>query len=454
MSELRKKLKNIHSLPMHMPGHKRNSDKFPELGDFFSMDITEIDGFDNLHGSNGILKDSMEKASAIFGSEVSFYLVNGSTCGILAGICAMVSEGDVVICDRIAHKSVYNAIELSGAKAVFMQPKIHSHYGITLGFTPQALKDALMKNPNTRLVVITCPSYEGAVCDIAGICRVAHSYGVPVLVDAAHGAHFGFYKFPKSAVSCGADIVVQSLHKTLPSLTQTAILHTKEKYSAKIADKLSVFETSSPSYILMASIDYCVNLLSDEKLFSDWYDMVSEFLQETKKLENLKILEQDKEIFDYDISKITILAKDAKRLAIRLRELGIEPEMTSSYYVLCMTGPGDSRETLATLKDALFLLDKDFSPFEKISMYPSVPSALLTVKEALKLPCEYVSPSNAVGRICAEYLRAYPPGVPIVIPGELFSQETIATLSSYIENNIALLGDSSHISGEICVVKE
>jgi len=452
MGKLSQKLKTVSKIPMHMPGHKRNIEKFPQMSELFKTDITEIDGFDNLHSPQGILKTSMEKASGIFESENSIYLVNGSTCGILAGICAVVGDGDKVIADRISHKSVYNAIELSGATPVFLLPEFHKDYGLSLGITPELIEKALVKNPDTKLIILTSPTYEGAICDISGICKIAHRYNIPVLVDSAHGAHLGFSLFPESAVKCGADIVIQSLHKTLPSLTQTAICHVSDKYYKAVMDKLSVFESSSPSYLLMSSIDSCMDIIQDENLFSQWYDLVIRFRESAKKLKNLKIIEKDSCFFDYDISKIVIFTNDASRLSARLRDYNIEPEMTSLYYVLCMTGAGDTKNTLTHLEKVLLEIDKEFSPFEISSLYPPVPQLGMNAKQAKHHPSEYVLPQEAYGRISAEYIWAYPPGVPIIAPGEIIDRDVLCTFTLYESKNIELFGGAFHIPGKILVL--
>lgn len=449
MSELTKKLKNIDTLPMHMPGHKRNTKKFPDARGLFDIDITEIEGFDNLHAPQGILKESMEKASRVFKAENSIYLVNGSTCGILAGITAVLSEGGKVICDRICHKSVYNALELTGAVPVFIKPALHPVYGVASGVTANDVEDAISQNPDAKLVIITSPTYEGAICDIEAISRVAHRCNIPVLVDSAHGAHLGFGKFPKSARNLGADIVIESLHKTLPSLTQTAICHVNDQYYHKVLEKLSVFETSSPSYVLLSSMDTCVDLIADGEVFHDWQEALLAF---NPRLENLQIMKKDYGFFDLDPSKIAIFAKDAVRLAKRLRDHKIEPEMTSLSYVLCMTGAGDDKESLSALSKALEDIDQEFSPFEKIPVYPTLPKAEMTIKQAKSKKTELVEVCQAKGRISAEYIRAYPPGVPVLVPGEALDQGILELFNTYKKNGIELLGDKGPLKDKILVL--
>ena len=449
MSELTKKLKNIDTLPMHMPGHKRNTKKFPDHRGLFDIDITEIEGYDNLHAPSGILKESMDKASRIFKTENSIYLVNGSTCGILAGITAILSDGDKVICDRVCHKSVYNALELTGAMPVFLKSALHPVYGVASGVTANDVELSLSQNPDAKLVIVTSPTYEGAVCDIEAIAKVAHKHNVPLLVDSAHGAHFGFGKFPKSARNLGADIVIESLHKTLPSLTQTAICHVTDKYYHKVSYKLSVFETSSPSYILLSSMDACVDMIAEQTIFYVWQEALSKF---NPKLENLHIMKKDNGFFDLDSSKIAIFAKDAAGLAKRLRDYKIEPEMTSLSYVLCMTGAGDDAESLEKLSSVLEELDKEFEPFEKTPIYPALPKAEMTIKKAKSKETEAISIASSLGRTSAEYIRAYPPGVPVIIPGETIDEGILKLFDTYKKNGIELLGDKGPLEDKILVL--
>lgn len=452
MSDLIKKLKENKALPMHMPGHKRNTEYFTQFGEILDCDITEINGYDNLHSPQGILKESMEKAAKVFGAERSIYLVNGSTCGILASITALVGEGDKVLVDRASHKSVYNALELSGAEPTYILPRFHPEYGINAGISAESVEATLCNTPDAKLVVITSPTYEGIVSDIEQIAKICHNHGAILIVDSAHGAHFGFADFPKSAVSCGADIVISSLHKTLSGLTQTAICHVKDKYYQGIMDKLAIFETSSPSYILLSSIDQCVDELINQDMILNWQINLERFYTETQNLKNLKILANTGDFFDYDKSKITILTSDSGKLAKLLRQNGIEPEMTSAGYVLCMTGIGDTSESLLYLAKILYHIDDEFSPFGGTSHLVSCPVSAMSIKSAKAQPSSYVRESEAKGRISAEYLWAYPPGIPIITPGELITDKELNILNSYRSSGVEISGTSTYKSGKILVL--
>ncbi len=444
-------------IPMHMPGHKRNIELAPYLKRLAAdLDITEIDGFDDLHNPQTVLAESMKRAASLRGADKAFYLVNGSTCGILAGICAVLKDGDKVICARNCHKAVYNALELVNANTVFIKPQFDEKSGICGSVLPEEIKAELEKNPDCRLVILTSPTYEGIVSDVKGICEAAHKKGVPVLVDAAHGAHLGFSGFLQSAVSVGADIVIESLHKTLPSLTQTAVCYVQGQLvdSNAILEKLAVFETSSPSYLLMASIDECINLLAEkgDRLFENWNNILDSFYERAKELKNISVLQGGSEFFGFDKSKIVILG-NGKKLSELLRERNIECEMAMPGYAVSMTGLGDTQETLNCLTDALFDIDKIIQHTEKKYVNPPLSEKVMTVKAAKNLPAEHLNYKDSIGRISAEYVWAYPPGVPIIIPGERITAEAAGLMSDFEKCGFSLKGGLSRKEGKILVIK-
>ena len=419
-------------IPMHMPGHKRNTDRFPALAALGAgIDITEIDGFDNLHGAEGILADAQSRAAALWGSDRSYFLINGSSCGILAGIRALTRRGDAVLVSRNAHSSVYHAIELCGLRPVFLLPPLDAGTGICLSAPPEAVEAALDAHPELRLVILTSPTYEGVVSDVAAIAAAAHRHGVPLLVDGAHGAHFSLHPaFPASAISCGADIAVASLHKTLPSLTQTAVLHVRGPRvdASRLAHQLAVFETSSPSYLFLASMDECVRALRERpEILDAWAARLAAFDARLAAAQRLRVLFHDGRpipgVFAHDPSKLFAVspAPDGAALAKHLRACGIEPEMVAPCGVLLMTGAGDTAEAMERTADALLAADFPGSAEDAPGVPPGIfgmPQLVLLPEEALERPWEYVSPAAAPGRIAAEYIWAYPPGIPLVVPGE------------------------------------
>ncbi len=460
---------------MHMPGHKRNITAARYLDALGAhLDITEIDGFDNLHEPSGILKDAMACAAALWGSENAFFLVNGSTCGILAGVRALAEPGDRVIVARNSHQSVFHALELMELDAAYLLPSFDSSLGVFGSVSPEAVEKALDENPDAKLVVVTSPTYEGAVSDIAAILRVTKARGVPLLIDEAHGAHLGFSsRFPGGAVAAGADIVVQSLHKTLPSLTQTAIAHVGGLIDpARFQAQLDIFETSSPSYLLMASIDGCVRLIGAEKdrLFSAWADQLDAFDRAVEGLTHLILpghgAPQSPAMHAFDRSKILISTRGTNltgpALMVLLRSTyQIELEMASCDHALAMTGLTEPDGALEALAAALWEIDKHCAPTASSQTFiqaatlpeimpistnlepleaPDLPERVMTIAEAQRKPREAVPIAEAVGRVAAQYAWAYPPGVPLIAPGERVDGRFVAESRRYAKAGIGLRG--------------
>jgi arginine decarboxylase len=444
---------------MHMPGHKRNQALFGDLTRLGAdYDITEIDGFDNLHGSEGILKDAMERAAKLWNSKASYFLVNGSTCGILAGIRAATQYGDRILVARNCHKSIYHTIELCGLNPVFLVPPMDESFGINASLPPSAVAEAFEQYPDIRLVVLVSPSYEGVISDVKAICAVAHAKGIPVLVDEAHGAHLGFSPyFSGGAIEGGADLVIQSLHKTLPSLTQTAIGHCNSTLVSEreFARQLSIFETSSPSYLLMASIDACVHLMEQEgeALFRSWQQNLEGFHERMKSLSKLQVLcngqdslKQHPLMAEFDPGKLVISARGISMTGSALmdtlrRDYHIELEMAAGDYAVAMTGLGTTEKHVNALADALLDLDGrcTLSPEQKGRWnLPPVPERVCSIAAALEEKAVAIPVSRASGRVCREYLWAYPPGIPLIIPGERVSEEFLAATLNLERNGISL----------------
>ena len=421
-------------LPMHMPGHKRNLALSGTDGYLTALcadcDITEIAGFDNLAEPEEMLLFLKQRAAELWKSEEAYPLVNGSTCGILAAIYAMVPYGGAVIVARNCHKSVYNGLQLVNAKVTYLLPEREPATGGYGRIANETVAEAFREAPDAKLVILTSPTYEGVCSDIEGICEIAHKKGVPVLVDSAHGAHLGFGGFPKGAVECGADLVVHSLHKTLPCLTQTAMLHRRGNLVSgqAVQAAINMFQTSSPSYLLLASIDGCIGLLDKqgESLFRAWGETLSDFYQEARLLQNLRILDESGK----DPSKLIIVTEGTDLTGPMLMELlrkehCIELEMAAERYGLAMTGMGDTKESLTRLLKALFAIDEKCNkgPRRK-AVYPVLPPVHMTIGEAMECKAEELPIEAAVGRIAAEHLWAYPPGIPVVVAGEEITEET------------------------------
>lgn len=425
--------------PFHMPGHKRNSDLAPYLKTLGAqMDITEITGSDSLHHPDGIIKRAMDRARDLWGADHSYISVNGSTGGILAGIHATTVAGDGVLMARGCHKSVYSGVALCGLQVAYLTPP-QQEEGYYEPLSPQLVEEGLRQHPNTRLVVITSPTYEGYISDVASIAQLCHRQGAVLMVDEAHGSHLGFCNyFAGAAVQGGADIVVQSLHKTLPSLTQTAVVHIQGKRvnHRQFSSSLSIFQTTSPSYLLMASVDGCLQLMEKEGAthFARWQRMLEEFYGAVEGLQHLRVVREPSQV--KDPSKIIMSTAGVDLDGVALKEIlynkyDIELEMAYGEYALAMTGMGEQAHHLARLSSALLELDGTLAPVGKKQAHyalPQIPLCKLPPHQTRNRPVTAKHPEEAVGEICASYIWAYPPGVPLIVPGEVIDGSLLLLL--------------------------
>lgn len=466
--------------PMHMPGHKRN---FSIVGEtpLKEIDVTEVEGTDDLHDPEGIILKSMEKTAELYGSYFCRYVVNGSTCGILSAIYAFTERGDRVLVARNCHKSVYNAINICGLLPVYVTPEYDDEFSINGSISPALVEKALNEYPDIKLCVLTSPTYEGVVSNIFAISKILHEKNIPLAVDEAHGAHLGFSEyFPKGAIKSGADCVIHSTHKTLPCLTQTAAVHIckslwegeeLQEACRKLTEALGIFETSSPSYVLMSSIDQCMNYLSENsvKAFESYKNMLEDFSEKAKDLKYIKILckgndrkENHKSFYDFDSGKLVISLKNtnlngAEFEKILREKYKIQTEMTSLNYCVAMTSFCDSEKGFERLFDALSNIDREYGAenifINENTMGGKIIEPPVSIYEARKCQKEYVSLEEAEGKICGEYVFAYPPGIPIFAPGELITKELTEEIKSLYKAKINLKSSGGNIPEKILVLK-
>lgn len=432
--------------PFHMPGHKRAELDF---ADPYSIDITEIEGFDNLHHAQDIILEAQKRAAKLFGAEDSFYLINGSTCGILAAVSACVKSGDRILMARNSHKAAYHAAFINQLQVNYLYPGL-TDTGIQGAVRAEDVEKAFDEAPDIKAVFITSPTYDGVVSDVEAIAKIAHQHRVPLIVDEAHGAHFGFNdKLPKSAISCGADIVIQSLHKTLPSFTQTAILHVMPGVVDKKAVKkyLGIYETSSPSYILMAGIDKCVRILEENRteLFAEYVKRLEAFYSANEDLKAIHVInrcdmENDENVYDWDFGKILIVV-DTDELngeelyQILLKKYHLQMEMCAGNYVTAMTSIMDRDEGFDRLTKALHEID---SRLERSSEHSwqgdfvretyTVRKKKLEIYQAEALPNREVKLTESKGLMSGEFVYLYPPGIPLIVPGEVIDEQLLSSI--------------------------
>ncbi len=428
---LTNKLEGLTNYPFHMPGHKRNTE-------LFKMDFTEIEGADDLHHPKGILKEAMDHAADIYGVKKTYFLINGSTCGILAAMGAVLDPGDRILAARNCHKSVYNGIYIMGLKPSYVYPE-NVKLGISGGISPEDVERELIKT-GAKAFIMVSPTYEGMTSDIEKISGVCHRHDCILIVDEAHGAHFPFHSaFPTSAVSLGADIVIQSLHKTLPALTQTALLHicSRRISSERVEKYLDIFESSSPSYILLGSIDSCIRYMtsSEGRIAMERY--VSRLTDFRRRAEGL-ILEDLKgrsNICGTDISKIII--PGGREVMEKLRSHGLEAEMANACYCLAMTSVGDTDEGFERLFEALSHMPAGKPPEYKYEFKAEIS---LAPTETAHMKSKGIYIENALGKTAAKSIYIYPPGIPIAAPGEIITENVIKIIKDYIALGFEVIG--------------
>jgi lysine decarboxylase len=439
-------------LPFHMPGHKGGRlfpDELPRLP---LMDLTEVPGLDNLQAPSGVIRQAQQLAAEAFGSDACFFLVNGSTSGIHIMMMASFLPGDKVLIPRNSHKSVWGGLVLSGANPVYIQPKYDKDRDLITHVSPKAVKQALEKNPDTAGMVITNPDYYGLCPQLVKIHRILGKSGARLLVDEAHGAHLAFHPdLPPSAGRCGADMWVQSAHKTLPAFTQSAYLHVRKQYVARAAQVHAVMQSTSPSYLLMASLDWaraCMQEKGREKL-DRLLGIISRTREELKKLgldcmENYsrpEVFMADPTRLVLDVSGLGITGFEGEKI---LRQAGIQAEMADSRRLVLICTIADEKEHFDKLIEACRFLaqnkrKKSGKP-ANLTISREIPKQILSPREAFERDKELIPLKEAKGRICGELLGLYPPGIPRFCPGELIDSQGIEELMENQSRGAELFG--------------
>ncbi len=484
--------------PFHMPGHKRNSEcGLPE--GVYRYDITEIEGFDNLHSPETIIKDAEQRAAKLYDSEETYFLVNGSTAGILSAISAIAERiGKVaerssnwkredwhgnrrLIIARNCHKAVYHAAFLNHMDLYYVYPEIYEDFDVARAIKANDIEstikkiiskekvDAKMAGRLIAGVVITSPTYEGITSDVSGIAEMVHGYGIPLIVDQAHGAHFGIHpKFPENAVREKADLVIHSVHKTLPAPTQTALLHKNGILvdSESVRKYLRIYQSSSPSYILMAGIDRAVQVMEQEgyQRLDRIMDMRDAFLKRVENCQYIRICPFT------EPGKLVISVKGSSMTGQMLHNLLLEKyhlqmEMAAGSYVIAILSMMDEEEGFNRLSTALLEIDREIlrkhkegkNKFEielkgfsgelegvreeKLFSYFTIrPKVEIGIWEAYTSINREIELVDADGKIAADFINLYPPGIPLLVPGEAIDQQTITIVKHYLQNCYTVQG--------------
>ncbi|QIW78400.1 aminotransferase class I/II-fold pyridoxal phosphate-dependent enzyme [Bacillus tequilensis] len=449
--------RNSHSF--HVPGHHNGDVFFDDAKSIFdpllTIDVTELSGLDDLHHPSGVIKEAQELVSQLYGSAESFFLVNGTTVGNLAMILSVCEPGGPILVQRNCHKSVFHAVDLAGAEPVYLAPDIDKAMHVPTHVPLDTIKEALAAYPHAKGLVLTNPTYYGHSADLTEIISEAHHYGIPVLVDEAHGAHFVLEEpFPVSALKMGADIVVQSAHKTLPAMTMGSYLHIGKGCRVnrdRVADYLKRLQSSSPSYPIMASLDiaraYVQRIIEEQKL-PDIMQRIQSLKQTFDSLTNAEAVKPADPRMTTDPLKLTIRSKrghSGYTLQNILERANIFTELADENQVLLVLPLGGARrinaETMKSIDEEIEKTPPDqmFVSAEwgaqPVTVLPYQKKVLHTFKK------EYVDFNEAAGRLNAEDIIPYPPGIPMVMAGERITKESVEKLSRLISMKTHVQGN-------------
>mgnify|MGYP001188784248 CR=1 FL=1 len=466
-------------LSFHVPGH-RGGEQFDAtgkryFGSLLPIDLTELNGLDDLHQPQGAIAEAQQLAAEVFGAEETFFLVGGSTAGNLAMVLAACQPGDKLLVGRDAHRSVFHACMLAGVKVVLLPARVHPEFAIPCGVDPATVRQALSRHPDARAVLLTNPNYYGMGKHLAAIAGEVHAYGIPLLVDEAHGAHFAFHpSLPPTALSAGADGVVQSAHKTLPALTMGAFLHLQGSRLSrwKVRQALAMLQSSSPSYPVLASLDlarrwmFCEGRGRLERLFH-----AAGRFQEWLRRRGWKVPEGADAFYDWtDPLRLLLHHPEVSgyQVAKRLEAAAVYPELADPLQVVCVVTAANREEDLDRLKVLLSYFVRHSAEQGKTEPAATVLAAQLAARwqavyeesqlDAMELDQswmhrerEEVPWSEAGGRRSASMVVPYPPGIPLLLPGEVIRDCHLALLDIYHKLGAHVQG---LLSGELSVLCE
>jgi len=429
-------------ISFHTPGHKGGQiipDELAEIwpAEIWKYDVTEIFKLDNLHLPEGCIKEAQQITAGVFGAKSTYFLVNGSSVGLQAALLGICQNKQIFV-PRHAHKSIYNGVILADAEPIYLPISYNEELGIPLGVEPQILEGYIAKYLECKAIILPNPTYQGISYKIKENIALAKEKGLQIIIDEAHGSHFCFHQsLPPSGLSMGADIVIQSWHKTLPALTQASVLHLGKGY---IGPDISVFinmlQTTSPSYLLLASLDACRSLMQKQGfvLLEDTINKIINLKKEVLTLKTLKINYNVKEPMDTLKLCISSNKINGYQLAEILREkYQIYVELAEENYCLLIVGISASKELILKLKKALFEIDYlcyhfPERKYNRILSYSRIPERIMSPKKAFFAEKEVVAFNEAAGRVSADYIIKYPPGIPLVVPGEMMDKKILELL--------------------------
>ncbi|MNS31948.1 Arginine decarboxylase [compost metagenome] len=440
----------------HTPGHKQGRSMEPEFRRLVGeaalrMDLTELDELDDLHHPEGVILEAQALAAEAFGADATYFLVNGSTAGNHAMVVSVCDPGEKLIIPRNAHQSVVGGLILSGARPVYMRPVWDDALCVAHGVTPETVEAALVEHPDAKGVLVVHPTYFGGASDLRRIAAVCHAHGKPLLVDEAHGPHMHFHPdLPTSGMDAGADMVVQSIHKTASGMTQASMLHVRRGRVDlnRVRNVLGLVQSSSPNYLLMASLDTARRQLvtSGHRLLDETIRLAEQARRRLNALSGVHVFGRDRcrpdGLFDLDVTRLTInvtgLGLTGFQALKHLNErFDIQPEMATLHHVLLIVTVGNTARDLDRVVDAFAALSAEAARSGALrhAAVPAglpvpdgLPTAALTPREAFFASTEAIAFEESEGRVCAELVAPYPPGIPILAPGEVITRDVIAYL--------------------------
>ncbi|GGD70541.1 aminotransferase class I/II-fold pyridoxal phosphate-dependent enzyme [Paenibacillus nasutitermitis] len=447
----------------HIPGHKKGLGSDPEFREFIgdnalSIDLINIAPLDDLHQPTGVIEEAQKLAADAFGADFTFFSVQGTSGAIMTMILSVCAPGDKIIVPRNVHKSIMSAIIFAGARPVFISPARDSNLGIDHGITTRSVKRALERHPDSKAVLVINPTYYGLCADLQEIVELVHSYDIPVLVDEAHGVLIHFHEnLPMSAMQAGADMAATSVHKLGGSMTQSSVLNVRNGRinPQRVQTIISMLTTTSTSYILLASLDTSRRhlALNGHEIADKAIGLAQFAREEINRMEGLYCFGKDilggEATFDYDPTKLTI---HVRHLGITgyetenwLREhFNLEVELSDMYNILALVTPGDTQESIDILLSALRDLAKSHYQLneakELVVKIPEIPQLSLTPRDAFYAETEVIPFKESAGRIIAEFIYVYPPGIPILLPGEVISQPNIDYIIDHVEVGLPVKG--------------
>ena len=404
---------------------------------YFYFDVSEVDGLDNLNSPDGCIWELEEKFKTIYNSSYTHILTNGSTQGMLALMHSVLNKGDKAIIASNCHKCVHNGLILTGAEPVWVYPNYDSNYGVYTNITANEIALAVFKHPTAKCVIITNPTYDGAMSDITKIAEICKENNVILIVDEAHGALWNFDKtIGTPAILSGADASVQSLHKTCGAINPAALVHLSMDSKIpqqKLKDSLCLISTTSPSFALMCNIEETVNYLISKKGKKDIETLLNNITEALTKIKNLKNI--DLYCHNNDISKIfiklaNITAKDASDILYDKFKIECEIQHSNALTFLC--GIGTTKKQLKKLTEALTYIDKISETSELISRPSIIPpqrDMMLSPQYAYYANTQETELKNAIGKISSQIVTAYPPGIPVLTYGERISEEHLSFIN-------------------------